>query len=275
MSNKIAKDKKDIIYIIVKSFICLFFAFTLILDNNLIFSGSVFGNLSKTHFSSFSLIDMISTIFLAVSMYIILSIIEFIVDKISYRMYSKQERKNKNIKIFFIITLVILICWLPYILSYFPGGIFADTSSSINQASGVERFNNHNPILYALLLRFFMLITRNIGSIQLSMELYTIFQVLVMACTCSYFIYWLYKRDISTKYIILVTIFFSFFKLVPLYAVSIWKDTPFCIALFWYSLYIAEIIINDAKNIEKLKGAFIYSLLIFLVAFLRNNGIYI
>ena len=84
-----------------------------------------------------------------------------------------------------------------------------------------------------------------------------------------------YKKGISTKYIVLITAFFGLFRLIPIYAISLWKDTIFCIALFGYILYIAETVFQDGKNLEKITGVIAYAILMLLVCFFRNNGIYI
>lgn len=266
---------KNKIYILLKIILSILFSFTLILDKILVFNESIFGKNSEIYFSKMTLVDIIAIILLSIVIYFVISIIEFLVDKIDSKIYIKTNRKKANIKIYFIIFLIILICWLPYILTFFPGGIYSDTRESISQAIGNSKLNNHHPILYALLLRIFIKIGIQISSLQLGIELFTIFQVLAMAATCAYFVYWLYKKNITKGYLILVTLFFSLFRLIPLYAISLWKDTPFCIALFLYIIYIAEIIYKDARNLENMGGIIKYIILIFLVAFLRNNGIYI
>ena len=60
-----------------------------------------------------------------------------------------------------------------------------------------------------------------------------------------------------------------------MYALSIWKDTPYCLALFIYMLNIAEIVYQDGKNLNNVKEMITYSVLFIAVAFLRNNGLYV
>ena len=271
VKNNLKNNSK--IYIFFKVLLSILFSSTIVLDKLLVFNENIFGDFTQIYFQKITLIDIITFIAITITTYIVISIVEFIVDRINNKVYAK---KNKvNIYFFFIIFLIILICWLPYILTFFPGGIYSDTRESISQALGYSKLKNHHPILYTLLLRIFIIIGLKISSLQLGIELFTIFQVFAMAATCAYFVYWLYKNNVSKKYITIVTLFFSLFRLIPLYAISIWKDTPFCIALFLYIIYIAEIINKDAKNLEKLGGIIKYIILIFFVAFLRNNGLYI
>lgn len=270
--NEIEENKG---YLFCKVFLTFIFAMTVFLDSILSFSGYIYSQLDEIYFSKIGIGNVLLLIGTWIVSFLFVSILEKLLPKIEKTLKNKKERKTKKIKIFFVVTLVLLIFWLPYILSYFPGGIYADTATTIDQALGNVDFNNHNPILYALIMRVFLKIGMRFQSLQLGIELFTLFQIIIMAITIAYFIYWLYKKGVSTKYLLLFTIFFSICRLIPMYAISLWKDTPFCIALFWYIIFIAETIYQNGKNIEKISGVITYIILILLVAFLRNNGIYI
>lgn len=271
----IGEMKNNKLYYFLKIILVTIFATTIFLDSILTFSGYVFDNVSQIYFSEIEVKNILIFVCTWIISYLVISLIEIILPKLEKTIETKKERKIKNRKVFFIVLIVLLLCWLPYYLSYFPGGIYSDTTTTINQVLGAP-LNNHNPILYALIIKAFVMLGMKIqGSLQLGIELFSIFQVLIMAITFAYFVYWLYKKKISTKYLVIITLFFGFCRLVPLYAVSLWKDTPFCIALFWYILFIAETIMQNGKNLEKIRNVILYILLLILVAFLRSNGIYI
>ena len=268
-TNKIKNNK---FYFLCKIVLSLIFAFTIMLDSMLVFQGQIYGTLEQIHFTQLELKNILIFILSVFVTYIALSIFEIIVDKLEKAIYTQKQRKTQNIKVYFIVFLVILIAWLPYILSYFPGGIYADTMDAIRQITGEKPWNNNNPILYTFILKIFVSIG---NSMQLGFELFTIAQVLAMACVIAYLIYWLYKKNVSIKYLVLVTFYFAIFSLIPIYAISIWKDTPFCIALLLYIILIAETIYQDGKNLEKKSTIIQYLILMILVCSLRNNGIYI
>ena len=238
------------------------------------FSGYIFAKINDVYFSEIGIKNIAIFIATWITTYLVTRYLRVLFPKIENTIQTKKERKTKNIKVFFIVVMILLILWSPYYLSYFPGGVYSDTTESINQALG-EPFNNHNPILYALILRVFLTIGIKIQGISLGLELFTVFQILIMAITLAYFVYWLYKKKVSTKYLVLITLFFGIYRLIPLYAISIWKDTPFCIALFWYILFIAETVYKNGKNLEKIRYVILYLILMLLVAFLRSNGFYI
>ncbi len=266
---------KKKIYLIFKVLLCLIFAAVIMLDSMIEFSGELArANMSTVYFKNMEVKNIIIFFVALVITYLVISLLEYISDKLESTIYEKK-RKEKNIKIYFIILVVIFICWLPTILSYFSGGIYVDTISSINEALSVTPLTNRNPLLYTLILKLFLTIGKAISSYQLGMNLFAICQILVMLILVSYSVYWLYKKGIATKYIVIVTLLFGFIRLMPLYALSIWKDTPFCLALFAFSIFIAEIVYQDGKNLEKISGIIKYLILLLLVCFLRNNGIYV
>ena len=262
-------------YVFCKVVLTLVFSIVITLDSMLVFPGGLdYTNIRTIYFTNLGIKNILIFFGVLIGTYLLITLLEYISNKIENTIYEKKERKEKNIKVYFIILAVILICWMPTILSYFPGGIYADTVTSISEAIS-NHITNHNPMLYTLMLKTLLMIGLKISSFRAGLKLFSIFQVLVMASIIAYVIYWLYKRKISLKYIVLTTIFFGLVRLIPMYAISIWKDTPFSLALLLYSIFIAEIVYRNGKNIEKPTGIIIYSILILAVCFLRNNGVYV
>lgn len=263
-------------YLILKIIIVTVFAFTLFLDSILVFSGNIFDKVDQIYFEKINPINIIIFLLAWIITFFIITIIEKGMDKLEEKVCKKGQKNKQSILFYFLFLIILLICWSPYILSYFPGGIYSDTGSTINQALGNQRLNNHHPILYAFIFKiFFMIGDKFQGGTQLGVELFSIFQVVLMASVCAYFIYWLYKKNISKKYIVLTILFFGICRLIPMYAISLWKDVPFCLALFMYIIFIADIVYYDGKNLEKVWPVIYYNILLILVSFLRNNGKYI
>lgn len=270
---EIDKIKKDKVYFIFKLLFCFIVAISLFLDSLVTYTG-LFENITNNNFSNIKLINIMFFLIVFIITYILITICEKITKKIHLKSIYKKNNNHKKY-IFVVIWIVLLICWLPYLLTFFPGGIYSDTRASIYQALGKVRLHNHHPILYAFLWSIFLGIGNLFGGIQAGINLFSIFQVLCMSLVLAYSIYWLYKKNIKTLYIVLITAFFGLYKLIPLYAVSLWKDIPFCLVMLLYSIFIAEIIYEKGKKLENRKYIVKYIILSTLVAFFRNNGIYI
>ena len=268
--------KNNKLYMGIKIIISALVSFTLMMDKTLVFNGSIAGKISETYFNSITAKDVIFGIGMFAIIYIIITIFQILSDKIECKVFVKENKRDA--KMFFIVFGILIVLWLPYILSYFPGGVFADTIVSINEALGKTKLYNHNPVLHTLTLRFFFFIGGLISEtnkISIGLKIYTVFQTLAMAAVLAYFVYWTDKKGLAKKYIVLEIAFFGLFQLFPLYALSIWKDTPFSLVLFLYIIFIADIIYDKGENIKGLKGILHYIVLMSLVVFLRNNGIYI
>ena len=246
-----------------------FFSLVLLLDTKLVYSGESIGPFTNVMWSSFSFIDVFwFCFFFAVT---------FILFKIFVKWYDRINVKNvnkKKIPIFWISFFILLLAWLPYLLTYYPGGIFYDTFASIRQVEhGLSGLTNFNPVLYTLLLKGFIAL----GSIlhigmQGGLFLFLLVQYISCAFILSYAVKVVYKKPISKWYAYSTLLFFALFKLVPFYVITLWKDTPFSFVLFLFITFLIDKGINFVNN---KKEVVCYLLLSILICFLRNNGIII
>jgi len=266
--------KSNRLYFASKLLLTLFFSITIVLDRKLVFNGDIFSKVTESYFVKFKLQDILFFFLIWIIAFVITTIIEKCIDRLENTIYTKKQgnQERKSIKPFFGIFTILILFWLPYILSYFPGGLYVDTLNSVWQFLGFSPYQNHHPLLYTIMLRFCFKITMEVQS---AMEIFTVLQVIMMALIISGFIYWLYRKNIRFVYIALATLFFGAFNLIPLYVVSIWKDLPFCLALLLFTLLIAETVYQKGKILENKKIILIYAMFLFLINFLRNNGIYI
>lgn len=261
------------IYRICKILFVIAFSFMLLLDKKLVFNSNIYAKISEVYFNKITVKDFIYFLGIVILAYVILTIIEIIYNKINKKETEEKNNRKTNIGIYFIIFVMLILAWSPYILSAFPGGIYGDTGVSINQSIGLDKIDNHHPLLYTLSIK--ASIDLFDGDITRGMGLISIIQIIAMAGVFSYLIYWLYKRNAKPIILIITMAFFMFFKLVPLYVMSNWKDSIFSAALLAYVISIMEIIYQDAKNLNKNVEILKYIISMFFVAFLRNNGIYI
>ena len=266
--NKILDEFKNNIFI--KIVYSIIFSFMIIIDKNIVYNGNIFSKINEYYINSFNIFDYLLLLAIIILTYIFLSIIIVLLDNKNIKILNKKIDK----KIYVLIFILLLIAWLPYVLSYFPFGIYYDTEVQIKQAIG-HHLNNRHPIFNTMIITLFVDIGKSFNNLKLGLQLYSIFQLLVSLFTITYFISWLAKKGISNKYIFFTTLFYMFFPIFPLYVVSFWKDTLFSIFLFLYVINLIDISIKNKDNLLNIKNILYHCSLIFLVAFSRNNGIYI
>ena len=244
------------------------FSIALFYMNKIHFFEYVFENnyLEKYLFSEF----LVLLILIPVN-YILLGFIEKYYKVLTNNLIVNNEYINKK-KFCLIAFIFLLLIYGVYYFSFYPGGVYIDTWSSYGYLTGEQAFSNHQPVLYTLSLNLVKAFDDNL---EAGFALYTALQVIIMVTCLTYFIYWLLKKNVNPKAVAFITILLGTFKLFPLYSVSIWKDTPFSLALFLNILVIIDLIIDIQNNDIRIKNIIKYSITSLLVLFLRNNGLFI
>ena len=246
-----------------------FFALVLLLDTKLTFNGESISAFTNVMWGSFFFSDILWFCFFFCITYVLLTnIVKF------YNKIPVKDGNKKKLPIFKISFFVLVIAWLPYLLTYFPGGVFYDTFASIKQVeNGFSGLTNHNPVLYTLILKLFTTLGE-LTHVGLKGGLFYFLVVQYITCTLilSYAVKVIYKKQISKWYAYGTLLFFALFSLVPFYVISIWKDTPFSFVLF---LFITFLLDKGFYFANRKKDFLCYLLLALLICFLRNNGILI
>lgn len=185
----------------------------------------------------------------------------------------EKEQDERKIIIFW--AVIIFLAWLPYYLSYYPGGVYADTLGSISFVMS-DLLTNRHPFLYTMIIGLFMHIGETCGKdLTWSIGLFTAVQMLVMGCEFLYCISWMLRHRINRFARIASSLFWVFFSLIPLYSISVWKDTPFCMAVWFWMMFTVDLYLGINNGILRFKTVFGFLLGGSLVAFTRNNGTYV
>ena len=240
------------------------------------FDGNLWnGSIDGTYINKFG----ISAVILGILLFIIFRIVLHIIDEPIMNFFKNiapegQIKQNKK-KILYLWFAIIFVAWLPYYLSYYPGGVYADTLRSIEYVQAGILTNRH-PFFYTKVIGFFMKAGDVLGKdLNWSLGAFTAIQMLVLELEFIYFISWMLRNKIKDSIRIMFSLFFIFFPLIPLYAVSVWKDTPFCMAVLFWMMFVVSLYLEicDGKYNFKTFAGFLTGA--FLTAFTRNNGIYI
>ena len=97
--------------------------------------------------------------------------------------------------------------------------------------------------------------------------------MLLMALIMAYFIARCVRRGLHRAFVVLLIIYTALCPLYPFYGISLWKDTIFSIAMFAFSLFLFATVAGD-EDMKTVDYVW-YGVLLLLVIFLRNNGLYI
>lgn len=185
----------------------------------------------------------------------------------------KKVLKNSWLKY----AAIILVCWMPLFLVFFPGIVSSDSAVQIRQAIGEGAWSNWHPVLHTAFVALPTTIGFNMfGDLTAGIALSTIVQMIVLSAIFGYVASWVVKRT-SKKW--LGYVFVAFLGLCPVvacYAITMWKDVLFS-AVFMLMVIKIYDLLNEKNRNQKLgwKDLWCVFALVFLAAFLRNGGVLI
>lgn len=169
---------------------------------------------------------------------------------------------------------LLLLCWLPVFLAFYPGAFVYDAADEYVQVA-TRSFTTHHPLIHVLLLGGFVAGgNKYLGSFNLGIAAYTLFQMTILASVFSYTMLWI-KRRTSSKWIEPVgLLFYGFFPVIPMYAVCSAKDGLFTAAFLVVVLQMLSFFEEPESFLAK-KSNWIASILaVAMMMLLRNNGCY-
>lgn len=257
-----------------KSWTFLFSAFfgLILATGSRIHLEAVSANYTQTTISNFGIFQL--CIFIAATLYFsyVLQYFQQMLPKINSYVLSNEASPRSFKKQFLFFVFILLLCWSPYALGLYPGVVLPDSLSSVAQAMGDTPINNHHPVLFTLIVKFFIH-DLPVKSINHGVFLFSIFQMTVLAATISYSLCWLMKKRVQRLPILLSLGYFALAPVFPIYALNMQKDILFTAACLLFSLAVADAVFT--KN--KLTFWHQLAILIFalLTTYLRNNGLYV
>lgn len=223
----------------------------------------------------------------------------FLFHKIIYYLFGKidtfsfQEKKSKSRLVilfekhpFLFCLIIMLICWLPYIIAFYPAILSPDPSYQIMQYFGIDNkystyailldenviITNHHPVVHTLLLGSMVKIGTIIGNVNIGLFLYSLIQIIILASTLSYTIKFMKSLNVSNCYCFICLAIYGLVPVFPFYSMSAVKDVIFGCLIILYIISIYKL--TTSKEIKKMMIVKQIILMILMILF-RNNGIHV
>lgn len=121
-----------------------------------------------------------------------------------------------------------LICWLPYLITNYPGVMTVDSLNQYGQIIGALPMSNHHPWVHTNLIRLFyetgMALT---GDPITGLGLFTVFQMLVMAGVFAFLMDTFVRLRIRPAICLVSLAFYALLPCNAIYMVTMWKDILF------------------------------------------------
>lgn len=187
-----------------------------------------------------------------------------------------DNKKIKNItpisyKLSFIIAfLVICLSWLIILIIKYPGIIYPDTLNQIIQSFGDHPFNNKNPLLHTLLIKFIYDIVLSFATnINIATFVVGLVQLIINALIYAYICKYIYKRTNNIYFYLCSLLFYGFISYNVFYNISISKDAMYAVFTALFVCMIDNLCLEPSN-----KNIILFIITSILYSLLRNNGFY-
>lgn len=179
---------------------------------------------------------------------------------------------------FLLCFLIIYLCWIPYLIIFFPGSVPADGYRQLDMFFGGEKFTTRHAWVLTMFVGMLMKIGRNISDnmgVFLVILVTSVIEALCYAFACKRVREWRAPKAFCTGCIL-------FFGIVPgfgAYAQTLIKDSSFSgVFVLFMTLYVDCVIPAVRKERSRgqiTKRLFALAIAGLLVCVCRNNGIYL
>lgn len=171
---------------------------------------------------------------------------------------------HSYVKLYFTFAGIMLLCWLVYLIGFFPANMSADSLVQWEQVTGLSQLNDWHPVFHTLFNKFFLTIYKSPVSVAIT-------QMFFMAGIAANFFLFLYKKGIPVKWLMWSALVFGLIPANGVYSVTLWKDIPFTFSLLWLTLVFAKIVTDDTY-IKRLPAYVEIILALACTALFRHNG---
>ncbi len=175
-------------------------------------------------------------------------------------------------RVFWLAIGLILLCWLPVFLAYYPGLFAYDIHTQMDEIlSG--RLTNRNPLLHTLWMGGFYLLGGQLGSYNAGVALAIAVQMLLMAAIFARLVRFLCQLGARRVWCWGTLLFIACFPVHSMLAISCTKDTLFCGVLLLFVMRLYQLSLKPQRLRSKRWFAATAALAA-LLCLLRNNAFF-
>lgn len=171
-------------------------------------------------------------------------------------------------------ALLLILCWSPYLIAFFPGTVCWDLGEMAAQFFGQREMDTWHPVFLTWVFGGCVWLGRLLGSDNLGAALYTLLQTGVLSYALSRSVCFL--RRVSRAARLCAAAFFALTPIWGGYAQFISKDTLYVSCLLLFTLETLTLLLGREKGkaLERrgCVGLFVWGLLSCLI---RSNGLYV
>lgn len=175
---------------------------------------------------------------------------------------------------FWVLWLLIFICWLPYFTAFYPACLSDDSIWELDIALQQKTLCDHHPIIHIFTIQLFVRLGQLMGSVSLGVGLYTLFQMLVMSAIFAGVVCFLRSHGVPTAIQLCVLLFYALLSIHAFYSISMWKDVFFAGMTALLMMILLHLSARPAHACS-LRCCVLLGCVLFLFCTYRHNGYYV
>ena len=168
--------------------------------------------------------------------------------------------------------LILLICWLPLLVAFYPGMLNYDLNTEYRQWFYGE-WDDRHPLLYIALCYGVYAIGRLIDEPELALLVVSILRITAFAAALAYSCVFVQRRRAPAWALILLTALYGLLPIFSVMSVSAAKDTPFTAAVLVLSLLCWDAIEDPKAFFASKRRCIAFVLMVVFTYHLRKNGV--
>ena len=156
-----------------------------------------------------------------------------------------------------VLFLIIVLCWMPYVIALYPGVMWYDTSNQLLQWNHLPnlftdgQLTDHHPIADTAIFGLFVQFGNLIGSGDLGIFLYTMIQTVVTASAMAYCLLYMRRIGASHRLCMAALAFVSLFPIFPMYSSPMVKDSLFLPIMVLFGVQCVEIVRSRGEVLRR------------------------
>ncbi len=202
------------------------------------------------------------------------------------RSFSCKLREIFSFKVskkqFALVAIVLVLCWLPYLLITYPGVVWYDTEQQLLQWGGQPNvftdgsyLSDHHPVFDTMIFGTFMRLGAFFGSADRGLYLGCVVIELVTVAALASMI--LYCRHIGAgwRFCFAEMIFFALFPCTALFSMTMVKDSVFVPFFIWFAIVFIEAVRTRGSLLKRPQYFAAFLLTALLMGLTKKTGVYI
>ena len=191
-----------------------------------------------------------------------------------YSIQRSNSQNNTKIRIL-CYSVFFLICWLPYLIAYFPGSIPHDGMTQIAQAMGSYMLINDHPIVSTFYAGVFVRIGRFIGNDNLGIFLGVLFQTILIAVIFALIVNQVYQYTGSLFLARISLVILGIYPTWGMMVQSYIKDTLYVGFFALFFMGYTHLLLFPEAFFSRLLNVILLVIGMAGMCFWRNNGMHI